>query len=88
MKIMSQPRYLRLIVIFMHTQPYISSQQPGIADYLIMPMIDYFYRSGRIDAMLEKVTRLAEYHAEMKQRPSCEKVLATPQMPGKKHKRC
>jgi len=75
-------RYLQIANTALQTQPYFSGQQPGIADYLIMPMIDYLYRSSRIDAMLENVTRLAEYYAEMKLRPSCEKVLVTPQMPG------
>ena len=66
----------------LQAQPYYSGQRPGIADYLIMPMLDYLYRSGRVGTMLENVTRLAEYYAEMKQRPSCEKVLVTPTMPG------
>jgi len=75
-------RYLQIANMALQTQPYFSGQQPGIADYLIMPMIDYLYRSSRIDAMLENVTRLAVYYAEMKLRPSCEKVLVAPQMPG------
>lgn len=62
--------------------PYFSGQQPGIADYLVMPMIDYLYRSGRLDSVLDKMTTLAEYYARMKQRPSCEKVLVAPQMSG------
>ncbi len=75
-------KYLNIANTALQTRPYFSGRQPGIADYLIMPMIDYLYRSGRIDVMLEKMTRLAEYYAEMKQRPSCEKVLVAPQMPG------
>jgi len=75
-------RYLQIANRALQAQPYFSGQQPGIADYLIMPMIDYLYRSGRIETMLEKVTRLAEYYAEMKQRPSAERVLVAPQMPG------
>lgn len=75
-------RNLKIANTALHTEPYFSGEKPGIADYLIMPMIDYLYRSGRIDSMLEKMTRIAEYYSLMKQRPSCEKVLVAPQAPG------
>ena len=61
--------------------PYFSGDQPGIADYLIMPMIDYLYFSSRLNTILEKMTRLAEYYSELKQRPSCKKVLVVPRLP-------
>lgn len=60
--------------------PYFSGKQAGIADYLIIPMIDYLYRSGRAGTILEKATALADYYSKMKQRPSCEKVLVAPQL--------
>ncbi|MEW5757558.1 MAG: glutathione S-transferase family protein [Pseudomonadota bacterium] len=62
------------------TYPYFSGMQPGIADYLIMPMIDYLHRCKRVDDLLGKFARMTRYYEGMRLRPSCRKILVAPRL--------
>lgn len=56
-----------------------SGEQPGIADYLILPMIDYL-RMSDPDEVLSEVPEVRSYLARMRQRSSVQKILQSPRM--------
>ncbi len=59
---------------------YFSGREAGIADYLIIPMIDYLARGIAGNGLLNEFQNVAEYLARMKDRHSCKKILIAPQI--------
>ncbi len=67
-------RQLEIIENALNTCDYFSGTGAGIADYLIIPMLDYLAR-GRGSHLLADKTHTNAYIARMRARPSCQKIL-------------
>jgi glutathione S-transferase len=59
---------------------YFSGTGAGIADYLIIPMIDYLARGTTGTGIFNDYPKVAEYLARMGERQSCQKILVAPQI--------
>ncbi|HEB92171.1 MAG TPA: glutathione S-transferase family protein [Gammaproteobacteria bacterium] len=53
---------------------YFSGDKPGIADYLIIPMLDYLAR-GRGGYLFDKLSQTNRYLERLRKRPSGQKIL-------------
>lgn len=67
-------RQLAIIEGALADSDYFSGTEAGIADYLIIPMLDYLAR-GRGEHLLAEMTRTKAYIERMRARPSCQKIL-------------
>lgn len=65
---------LEIIENALSVSGYFSGDDPGIADYLIIPMLDYLAR-GRGSDLLSTKTVTSNYIECMRERPSCKKIL-------------
>lgn len=65
---------LDIIENALNISSYFSGKEPGIADYLIIPMLDYLAR-GRGGDLLSRKTITNDYIKRMRERPSCKKIL-------------
>jgi len=57
---------------------YFSGSAPGIADYLIMPMLDYLDNGIAPTRFLEEYPRVKLYFDKLMQRSSCQQILGNP----------
>ena len=65
---------LEIIETALKTSDYFSGAAAGIADYLIIPILDYLQR-GRGGYLLDNMPQTNRYLERLRERPSCQKIL-------------
>lgn len=70
--------YLMIMTEALKRYDYFSGSAAGIADYLIMPMLDYLNNGVVPTRLLNNYPTVKEYFDRMHQRPSCQQVLGKP----------
>ncbi len=67
-------RQLEIVENVLRASDYFSGDKPGIADYLIIPMLDYLAR-GRGSYLFGKLPQTNRYLERLRKRPSGQKIL-------------
>ncbi len=68
--------HLAIIEQHLQTSHYLAAEQASIADFLVLPMMDYLAKVPPGEALLAAAPAVNQWLARMRQRPSAIKVLA------------
>lgn len=71
-------KYLDIMSEALQRYDYFSGQTAGIADYIIVPMLDHLDNGVVHSTLLDKFPQVQQYLNRMYQRPSCQKILGNP----------
>jgi glutathione S-transferase len=69
------PQYLATLDHYLANADYFSGSSPGIADYLIIPMLHYLRKAPKTEELFEQNPMVSQYIKKMLERKSCIKIL-------------
>ncbi len=69
-------RYLAIIDTALSLSPCLAGEQPTIADYILLPMIDYMAKIPPGEQVMNDAPAVGQWLQSMRQRPACAKILA------------
>ncbi len=67
--------HLEIVNDALSQNPYLTGKTPTIADYFMIPMLDYLEKIPPRNKLMNDMSATSDYLERMRQRPSCAKVL-------------
>ncbi len=69
-------RYLAIVDEALSSSPYLAGEQPSIADYILLPMLDYMENTPPGGSLMSQAPAVNQWLKGMRLRPACAKIIS------------